>query len=263
MRGSSPLARGLPHTALRTHVLVGIIPARAGFTWPSFGQKWARTDHPRSRGVYSSSRHDHQPGLGIIPARAGFTPRPRPPRGPGPDHPRSRGVYASPVPERHGRGGSSPLARGLLVLLGGLFAVARIIPARAGFTAHLYRPCRWDRGSSPLARGLHSRSPSSATPARIIPARAGFTDNPTDFQVYGKDHPRSRGVYSKAIWHHQIRQGSSPLARGLLAVYSDNMPDGGIIPARAGFTMYALISKPRTVDHPRSRGVYCSPRWRA
>ena len=51
-RGSSPLARGLPHIDVDTVRGPRIIPARAGFTG------WFRTygtepgDHPRSRGVY-------------------------------------------------------------------------------------------------------------------------------------------------------------------------------------------------------------------
>ena len=50
--GSSPLARGLPESIHEALVLVGIIPARAGFTRfvnPVITSKW---DHPRSRGVY-------------------------------------------------------------------------------------------------------------------------------------------------------------------------------------------------------------------
>ena len=52
-------------------------------------------------------------------------------------------------------------------------------------------------GSSPLARGL-----------RIMPVNA---DN-----VLG-DHPRSRGVYRFGLGFGVEAEGSSPLARGLLA----------------------------------------------
>ena len=50
--------------------------------------------------------------------------------------------------------------------------------------------------------------------------------------------------------------GSSPLARGLplTAGYSESY--GGIIPARAGFTMTQSPSALASGDHPRSRGVY-------
>ena len=53
--GSSPLARGLPipHN-VRNHGL-GIIPARAGFTWTCGGSERSTGDHPRSRGVYAKT----------------------------------------------------------------------------------------------------------------------------------------------------------------------------------------------------------------
>ena len=53
--GSSPLARGL-HAGLRVRARVGgIIPARAGFTDTASWAIPSRTDHPRSRGVYTPS----------------------------------------------------------------------------------------------------------------------------------------------------------------------------------------------------------------
>mgnify|MGYP001641374638 CR=1 FL=1 len=176
MIGSSPLARGLPTMARwREAVMV---------------------DHPRSRGVYERIQPwpDKKPGSsplarglprpckissarpGIIPARAGFTITRWFPRGCRPDHPRSRGVYALLEDVQTRRGGSSPLARGLLRRILLIVRGRGIIPARAGFTSSS-RPAprrapdhprsrgvysrRWcgaaDRwGSSPLARGLHS-----------------------------------------------------------------------------------------------------------
>ena len=158
--GSSPLARGLP---LGLGELVGgrrIIPARAGFTRP--GARSSRTpgDHPRSRGVYDaavpaprviSGSSPLARGLRgllrlcgsegrIIPARAGFTFVPVMMTVSPADHPRSRGVYRQATGRRLQRRGSSPLARGLLHLLGGDRGEERIIPARAGFTAPGSRP---------------------------------------------------------------------------------------------------------------------------
>ena len=52
--GSSPLARGLHHGGPSRQGLVGIIPARAGFTRGRPKQTQPITDHPRSRGVYSA-----------------------------------------------------------------------------------------------------------------------------------------------------------------------------------------------------------------
>ena len=135
------------------------------------GPRW---DHPRSRGVYSAA-----PPYRLI----------------SPDHPRSRGVYLWPRKYPGFTKGSSPLARGLPVLVEELFPVIRIIPARAGFTltASPRRAVESDHprsrgvyvhprhrllaqlGSSPLARGLRRISSNAVILPRIIPARAGFT----------------------------------------------------------------------------------------
>ena len=50
--GSSPLARGLPGRCTWLWCLLGIIPARAGFTMSASSQTQPSPDHPRSRGVY-------------------------------------------------------------------------------------------------------------------------------------------------------------------------------------------------------------------
>ena len=51
--GSSPLARGLPEVHSLAEQVVGIIPARAGFTPITGSPTSSSRDHPRSRGVYS------------------------------------------------------------------------------------------------------------------------------------------------------------------------------------------------------------------
>ena len=170
IRGSSPLARGLLCRSARPVSPGRIIPARAGFTSPAGRSAHPAGDHPRSRGVYESTwltmwrvsgssplargLHDMAGALpgkwGIIPARAGFTwARPCTTSGPR-DHPRSRGVY-DPVTCAYQRPyGSSPLARGLLVVLLQDSQDFRIIPARAGFTPSL--------GRGPAATADHPRS---------------------------------------------------------------------------------------------------------
>ena len=159
-------------------------------------------------------------------------------------------------PGKDSETGSSPLARGLHVAgdpPGGEFG---IIPARAGFTRHRLRPRRQGAGSSPLARGLRPHLPVEHQRERIIPARAGFTVGGRFALVCRGDHPRSRGVYAEAEASESSASGSSPLARGLLIGALRAALAGGIIPARAGFTLRrGRLTRPRP-DHPRSRGVY-------
>ena len=92
--GSSPLARGLRNRTMFIEYEQRIIPARAGFTSCGATAWAARSDHPRSRGVYAWTAcgagrgggssplargllqldADRAPPQRIIPARAGFTP---------------------------------------------------------------------------------------------------------------------------------------------------------------------------------------------
>ena len=174
------------------------------------------------------------------------------------------------------RPGSSPLARGLLTVADSTGSPARIIPARAGFTATGSRrlPTRPDHprsrgvysasisrslactGSSPLARGLLSGEPTVGEPTRIIPARAGFTPPRLGGRRSHPDHPRSRGVYVWPCRGPPAIRGSSPLARGLPAEIIWSSDRLRIIPARAGFTPRRPPWPTRPRDHPRSRGVY-------
>ena len=233
-------------------------------------------DHPRSRGVYlfSSSavgaflgssplaRGLRQrlscrlKGVRIIPARAGFTAAMCRRRQPARDHPRSRGVYCE---GREGLGhvsGSSPLARGLLLVRPVRQPHRRIIPARAGFTRS-DRARRRGCGDHPRSRGVYCRLVRRRRGfGRIIPARAGFTTPYPAICNSIRDHPRSRGVYLHALGGSAVLDGSSPLARGLHLETQSNLVPTRIIPARAGFTAF-LVSFCREVkDHPRSRGVY-------
>ena len=115
--GSSPLARGLRTRTPESDAIIGIIPARAGFTHSIAYQYQAAEDHPRSRGVYPArvlavaevagssplARGLHLRNIpfrierGIIPARAGFTVDRYPDDLGRKDHPRSRGVYVTSV----------------------------------------------------------------------------------------------------------------------------------------------------------------------
>ena len=128
--------------------------------------------------------------LGIIPARAGFTCPTTRNSSLGKDHPRSRGVYVKSHWGKHYRSGSSPLARGLPLVLGQRGVGLRVSdhPRSRG----VYRTGRCGErspiGSSPLARGLLEHDGRPFDDAGIIPARAGFTLadpwNPNDEPPY-------------------------------------------------------------------------------
>ena len=275
-RGSSPLARGLRRRTPQRSPADRIIPARAGFTRSSRWEPAARTDHPRSRGVYTGGvkgrdgKRGSSPlarGLrdpaeisaaptGIIPARAGFTAWNWVSAARSPDHPRSRGVYNRNQLQTSHAAGSSPLARGLLPYNLRGKVPSRIIPARAGFTCIVRRRGSLERdhprsrgvykghqghgvvrtGSSPLARGLLNEDVAPPVGDGIIPARAGFTRSVGRGPPATADHPRSRGVYGGSGGFGRSLCGSSPLARGLLEYIAIRRYELRIIPARAGFT---------------------------
>ena len=215
---------------------------------------------PLARGLRSGLflLRDHG---GIIPARAGFTTALTIPPLPCRDHPRSRGVYQWDEFLLMTSLGSSPLARGLPLIINPRLRRQGIIPARAGFTLAVF-VTSWARedhprsrgvypygggylakvwGSSPLARGLLTCARMRRLKIWIIPARAGFT--------------RRRTVPTP---NRSERLGSSPLARGLHGYRALTRNLTRIIPARAGFTSPPRRGSLLIGDHPRSRGVYPS-----
>ena len=173
--GSSPLARGLPRPVEDRDAVDRIIPARAGFTPSAAAEQATAGDHPRSRGVYGVPDRPRRyfdgssplaRGLqsdfcvtpvppGIIPARAGFTRTVLATVRIVPDHPRSRGVYSFACFSLLSIGGSSPLARGLLLMPRQIADGIRIIPARAGFT-HGSCPLIALMSDHPRSRGVYT-----------------------------------------------------------------------------------------------------------
>ena len=111
-------------------------------------------------------------------------------------------------------------------------------------------------GSSPPARGLRAGAWCPPRWCRIIPARAGFTLGWACRHRLGWDHPRPRGVYAAELRRRLNALGSSPPARGLRFGGAGGEGAGGIIPARAGFTLLHVRRGCRCWDHPRPRGVY-------
>ena len=302
--GSSPHARGAPTVVLSWGALQGTIPAYAGSTRLSRTAvrhrgiipacagstrdngnlpKLAR-NHPRIRGEHKqvtgawarlggSSPHAlgaHilcnlvEPIVGIIPACAGSTPRSGAGRKGGGDHPRMRGEHYASVADRYSSLGSSPHARGALLVPGATEGACGIIPACAGSTSSR----AWatpPSGDHPRMRGKHRANllmslsvAGSSLHARGAPVQAGELGDATGIisacagstRRRGRprggrwDHPRMRGEHCAARCLACLMAGSSPHARGAPARWSRMPFHSGIIPACAGST---------NTRHPRRR----------
>ena len=113
-------------------------------------------------------------------------------------------------------------------------------------------------GSSPLSRGILEPVRPSPFKGGIIPALAGNTAFPPATSTSSRDHPRSRGEYLQTRVLRPLREGSSPLSRGIRLSLTGTFGEGGIIPALAGNTGFFLVRHQSSRDHPRSRGEYRS-----
>ena len=153
-----------------------IIPALAGNTRRRQQHSSEPSDHPRSRGEYSSKKACfsassgssplsrgilgigilHNQLIRIIPALAGNTIIRRHEYLFDKDHPRSRGEYSGSRSNVNSPLGSSPLSRGIHVHASILPPRGGIIPALAGNTGeHLFsRGSVWDH---PRSRGEYPR----------------------------------------------------------------------------------------------------------
>ncbi len=194
----------------------------------------------------------------IIPALAGNTLWSKSDPGFGWDHPRSRGEYLDAYTSAELVTGSSPLSRGIPGRPGRVGARLRIIPALAGNTSRLSPRTGRGWGSSPLSRGIPVAALEPLTIIRIIPALAGNTTVPPRSAFRRADHPRSRGEYLNLELPSWVRDGSSPLSRGILGSAVEQRSGVRIIPALAGNTPPRHSEILLRGDHPRSRGEYCS-----
>ena len=170
--------------------------------------------------------------------------------------------------------GSSPLARGTSQVTHLISLEVRLIPARAGSTkltpvtpavSAAHPRSRGEHpspgspeitidGSSPLARGTHWVAAEVAGPAGLIPARAGNTGRLQKAVASRWAHPRSRGEHKVTPYAPCFCSGSSPLARGPPIFEIKGMAERGLIPARAGNTVYLASYVLAYWAHPRSRG---------
>ena len=277
--GSSPHARGPQMSRQKDKLHVRIIPACAGSTITMRDPHTNEEDHPRMRGVHhfslllnhavlGSSPHARGPlpfffqfrrGPGIIPACAGSTGGQDGEKQRYRDHPRMRGVHSLVYRLAYSSIGSSPHARGPPHKGVRVIAFKGIIPACAGSTRPMTRSSRrgqdhprmrgvhlrprptWScwPGSSPHARGPRSWQPAPWLRHRIIPACAGSTMVTEPMVMYGRDHPRMRGVHFSAPVCRTWPRGSSPHARGPQCKIIEMQSELRIIPACAGSTASA------------------------
>ena len=253
---------------------MGLIPARAGKTEEMDGLvPIFAGSSPLARGKPDHANNSRNRAR-LIPARAGKTLSCAPKSVPSSAHPRSRGENETPEGIEIEARGSSPLARGKRPHLIDAARDIRLIPARAGKTAHervkasrvrahprsrgenrgAAEAAVRDVGSSPLARGKRATLPGGCTSQRLIPARAGKTGCPTIAPTGRQAHPRSRGENILKCGCFAVATGSSPLARGKQSRSGVSRSRLGLIPARAGKTAYLAGMRISVTAHPRSRG---------
>ena len=111
-------------------------------------------------------------------------------------------------------------------------------------------------GSSPHARGTHEIRRPAGRWQWIIPACAGNTDCEGALRISERDHPRMRGEHPDGSWDSWRTEGSSPHARGTLAIFDTADFKAGIIPACAGNTPQYQTGDGVQRDHPRMRGEH-------
>ena len=112
----------------------------------------------------------------------------------------------------------------------------------------------YDQGSSPLARGPLRSTFLFSSSLGLIPARAGTTGRDIEDAADVWAHPRSRGDHTDDVGGVGADGGSSPLARGPLALRPAPARFAGLIPARAGTTPASRHHESGYRAHPRSRG---------
>ena len=193
---------------------------------------------------------------GLIPARAGNTADSQARSFSRRAHPRSRGEHLKSSRSWKPQEGSSPLARGTLLILDYQEKTLGLIPARAGNTSHHACSSAWFSGSSPLARGTLWYPVRMAPGMGLIPARAGNTSGKAPSASTDRAHPRSRGEHCDSGCRCNSEQGSSPLARGTQIFLKNPPPQLGLIPARAGNTTLCWTGRVQKWAHPRSRGEH-------
>jgi hypothetical protein len=294
--GSSPRARGTPGQSPGARHADRFIPAGAGNTRRHTPSRDHATVHPRGRGEHCIARCVHWRSTGssprargtrtpaaarprrlrFIPAGAGNTAWGGSARRAGSVHPRGRGEHMSIPGTVSPSSGSSPRARGTLVVELPPALEGRFIPAGAGNTPrrralrvpvsvhprgrgeHVSGPWELmrDYGSSPRARGTRARGHRPTQAHRFIPAGAGNTHRSQGSRGCAAVHPRGRGEHVSAGRAGGAVAGSFPRARGTRQYGGEPYTARRFIPAGAGNTSSRRGRARALAVHPRGRGEH-------
>ena len=233
---------------------------------------------PHARGRADDAVADAAEG-GFIPACAGERTGGHPSRATIRVHPRMRGGEVQLGTANPLLVGSSPHARGRVLLAPSYRNLVGFIPACAG-----ERPGQGDelgqvgvhprmrggeasaeaspyhnRGSSPHARGRGKRGSQTPGDRGFIPACAGESRALSKRRSEVGVHPRMRGGEPRMWPWRPTSRGSSPHARGRAGHLSGRGPSRGFIPACAGERRPPSPGRRTAGVHPRMRGGETTP----
>ena len=277
--GSSPLARGTHVETASALSRERFIPAGAGNTPSLKPNTITESVHPRWRGEHNNRTGRNVGSLGSSPLARGTLACPSPcipcrrfiPAGAGNTtvkgcsssantvHPRWRGEHRRPSRKPSRLAGSSPLARGTPRRNSRPDSRIRFIPAGAGNTQESSRLPR-SVPVHPRWRGEHTPRIHALGPVhRFIPAGAGNTSANGIANVPEPVHPRWRGEHTGTLTAGDVICGSSPLARGTLAMTNHTEARIRFIPAGAGNTSQPATAHYLHPVHPRWRGEHSGP----
>ncbi len=296
--GSSPRAWEPRAKIAGANPYTRFIPACTGTTWKPTPDATRDPVHPRMHGDHpgpdpfgvrhvGSSPHARGPLLfhpeledvrRFIPACTGTTPCIPSLARYTPVHPRMHGDHWNWSSLIMNGFGSSPHARGPLVVSATNICSARFIPACTGTTSadssphspssvhprmhgdHCLR-CHYRtllHGSSPHARGPPRVRRRAGPRVRFIPACTGTTSSRTDVNAILSVHPRMHGDHAGDAYGAGERGGSSPHARGPRGAWLPLSSLRRFIPACTGTTRHLCTSCFIATVHPRMHGDHAA-----
>ncbi len=231
--GSSPHARGTPHTLVAHLVEQRFIPACAGNAPCGARARHETAVHPRMRGERSCWGFRRS-------TRSGSSPH-------------ARGTLEISL-EMTARERFIPACAGNALRLISILRARSVHPRMRGERGCMPRSTICAAGSSPHARGTRSPNNKIARERRFIPACAGNALCRRRCRGGCPVHPRMRGERSDPSRAIQEKSGSSPHARGTRASPGSLPICGRFIPACAGNAACKYPDTEMAPVHPRMRG---------